>query len=911
VKYFVFCLFILIAGASCKPAESPAVEASGEEAAGSLVEQAAETTVEPAEKEEPAGFTSSRLPVVIQAASGQGPADMPKESPADAVEFKGADFQEENHSDSITRTLFTDFEADESVPPFRVNSMASADVAVSADAKSGRRVLSIMNRPTIGAVILDCSGFDASEMTGVEFYIKGNGENALIDLCVTTKKPNGQDLFKDPNTRSKEDLKIDLKNTEWQRVVRSFKTYGLTQKMRSDLKEISFFVFDPVPAQKPILVDRISFIRDENDVSRIANHFTEAAPQETRLLFTTNDLPRLRQKVQSGLSKTVYEKMLGQVEKYMEFPQPYREYYQGPEGGKAAQGRVLTTHVLGLAFAGLMEENEAWIRRACEMIADAARDLGPEDVFAAGSIALQVGDMAFAFPIAYDWLNEYMTDEERLLVKNKTYEYAAWIFENKDHQPWGEDIKERHAHNWNMVMHVPMGMSGLLFDIPEWTASGRYQVEQYMQHCTDATGAPRESGGYLALGSHAAYTFTSAYEFMKGEDLVAPYRERLQQIGRAFAELMRPWGGSGVFLNQGAAWADKAGWFITLASKFQDPLWMWDFYRWYGDPQEWGGNGWYGVENNPMHAANAFEIILHLDESLAPKSPQELGLPLSHQFEKGLVTARDGWENDSAMLYFKSDESWGGWSHADDNTFGFFAYGDSIVCDPGHYFYYTEHHNGILIDGKGQAFKGPGHAVNGKITRFEDNGTHVIVTGDATEAYSTYITGDPGLPVDHAIRTVCFARGPNPYLVVLDDVQMQDGAEHTYAAHYHYGMRNNAAKIELNAAEQMVVSTGPRRSVKAKTGMLWPKNVAVKPIDPTKGNVTSAAFEVKAVNPHFVTLMLPVDAGQELSDVKVVSKGDWEKMGILISFPDGSQDRILLTSGDIVMWRKEPQTSVD
>ena len=804
----------------------------------------------------------------------------------------------------IKRTLFAGFEDGGTNPSFRVNSMATAVVTNRPDAESGDGVLSIMTLPRTGAVILDCSEFDASEMTGVEFYIKGNGENALIDLCVTTLKSNGEALFEDPNTRSDETKKIDLKNTEWQRVARSFKTFGLTQKMRADLKGISFFVFDTVPSEKPILVDRISFIRDEDDVSRIANHFTNAPLQATKLLFTKDDLPRLREKVKSGLSKTVYGKLLAQVETYMDFPQPYREYYQGPEGAKAAQGRVLTTHVLGLAFTGLMEENEAWLRRACEMIADAAEDLAPEDVFAEGANALQVGDMAFAFPVAYDWLNPYMTGEERLLVKNKTYEYAAWIFENKDHQPWGEDVKERHAHNWNMVMHVPMGMSGLLFDIPEWVNSGRYRVEQYMQHCTDATGAARESGGYLALGSHAAYTFTSAYEFMKGQDLVEPYSERLQQAGRFYAELMRPWGGSGVYLNQGSAMADKAGWYVTLASRFQDPLWMWNYHRWYGDPETSGGNGMYGVEHHPMHAANAFEIILHLDESIMPKSPAELGLPLSHRFEKGLVTARDGWEGDSAMLYFKSDESWGGWSHADDNTFGFFAFGDSIVCDPGHYFFYTEHHNGILIDGKGQAYKGPGHAVNGKITRFEDNGTHVIVTGDATEAYAKYVTDAPHLPIDRAIRTVCFVRGPNPYLVVLDDVQMQDGAEHTYAAHYHYGMRNNPARIGLNNLQRMVVSKGPRRGVKSKTLMLWPESAMLRNIDPTKGNVQSAAFEVTAVNPHFITLILPVDVDDDLSGVAVDARGDWSRMEIDLRFPDGTADQIILENGVVKSYRR-------
>lgn len=796
---------------------------------------------------------------------------------------------------------WADFEPEESLPHFSANSGANAKVVDLPGAPSGSQALEVnLVREGVCAVLFDVGDMDMSGVTGVRFAIKGNGDDTLLfDMTVNVTDPRGVDRFIDPVIRDVEGEAVDLSLPGWQEKTYSFRRhFNLNRNMAKNANRIGFFFFSKGPSSSPLYLDNIRLVRDPEDVSDLGNHFKVAKAEGPRLWFSEEDLPRIRERVKTGMLREIWLKAQGWAAEQMELPRPYRGYMVGEGEAASAQGRQMHSQVLGLAFVGLVDENEAYIRRACEMTREAADHLGPSEINTMQQ-ALSVGDMAMPMMLAYDWLNAHMSDEERLIVKNEVYEYGAWTMAARLKLPFGEQIKERFAHNWNPVITAPLGLAGLLLDEPEWIEVAKVHVDGYLKHSTDDTGAARESGGYLALGSSAAYTFVEAYEHLTGVDMTAPHEEQLRKIGRFYAEMMRPWGGQGVFLNQGAATADKAGWFIYLASKFQDPLWMWDYYRWYGDPEKWGGNGTLGVESHPMHEANSPALVLHFDETLTPKSPGELGFPLTHQFQKGIVVARDGWEDDSAYLWFKSDASWGGWSHADDNSFGFYAYGDPIVADPGHYFFYTDSHNALLIDGQGQAYKGPGHGVNGKITRFEDLGSHVIATGDATEAYSTFITDDPHLPVDHVLRTVCLVRGKNPFLLVLDDASMQDGAEHDWAIHYHYGMRNNPATIELDLAARTIHSVGPRKQTQARTVLLWPKEATLEFLTIPKSTLVSGAYKTRSVNPHFITVIAPVPAGEDANTFSVKTEGDWASMEVELTFPDGEVRQVKLIGGDV------------
>ncbi|MDQ3269336.1 MAG: glycosyltransferase family 2 protein [Pseudomonadota bacterium] len=85
-------------------------------------------------------------------------------------------------------------------------------------------------------------------------------------------------------------------------------------------------------------------------------------------------------------------------------------------------------------------------------------------------------------------------------------------------------------------------------------------------------------------------------------------------------------------------------------------------------------------------------------------------------------------------------------------------------------------HNAIIIDGKGQVPSGDGVGVSGALLRCNQVGDAWIVSASAKSAYDTSDYN----PVAHAVRHLVFCPGALPFLFVFDDIQAQDGQEHTF-----------------------------------------------------------------------------------------------------------------------------------
>jgi len=110
--------------------------------------------------------------------------------------------------------------------------------------------------------------------------------------------------------------------------------------------------------------------------------------------------------------------------------------------------------------------------------------------------------------------------------------------------------------------------------------------------------------------------------------------------------------------------------------------------------------------------------LLWYDPSLEAQSPA--ALPTLHHFEDmGIVSARTGWQGDEALLVFKCGPPLGheaagkfdydpgsGHVHPDANHFVLFGAGEWLLRDEGYAWKQTDHHNTLLIDGRGQFGEG-------------------------------------------------------------------------------------------------------------------------------------------------------------------------------------------------------------
>jgi hypothetical protein len=115
-----------------------------------------------------------------------------------------------------------------------------------------------------------------------------------------------------------------------------------------------------------------------------------------------------------------------------------------------------------------------------------------------------------------------------------------------------------------------------------------------------------------------------------------------------------------------------------------------------------------------------------------------------------------------------------GHAHPDANSFIIFAHGEYLTGDTGYAGVpMTEHHNTLLIDGKGQGREGAGHDVFAevpydllnriRISEVKVEKNQVIVRGDATAAYG------PELGLKKFVRE--FVYRPSEGITVSDDVE--------------------------------------------------------------------------------------------------------------------------------------------
>jgi hypothetical protein len=127
-----------------------------------------------------------------------------------------------------------------------------------------------------------------------------------------------------------------------------------------------------------------------------------------------------------------------------------------------------------------------------------------------------------------------------------------------------------------------------------------------------------------------------------------------------------------------------------------------------------------------------------------------------------------------------------GHAHPDANSFIIFARGEYLTGDSGYAgLPMTEHHNTLLVNGKGQAKEGAGHDVFAevpydrlnqiRISEVKVETNQVIVRGDATAAYG------PELGLRKFVRE--FVYRPGAGFIVMDEVETTRPAVLTFALH--------------------------------------------------------------------------------------------------------------------------------
>ena len=146
----------------------------------------------------------------------------------------------------------------------------------------------------------------------------------------------------------------------------------------------------------------------------------------------------------------------------------------------------------------------------------------------------------------------------------------------------------------------------------------------------------------------------------------------------------------------------------------------------------------------------------------------------------------EGHHTEALLQQFPDWRLSSGHAHPDANSFIIFARGEYLTGDTGYAgLPMTEHHNTLLINGKGQAKEGVGHDVFAgvdyadlnriRISEVKVEKNQVIVRGDATAAYG------PELGLKKFVRE--FVYRPGAGFTISDEVETQDPAVLTFVLH--------------------------------------------------------------------------------------------------------------------------------
>ena len=503
------------------------------------------------------------------------------------------------------------------------------------------------------------------------------------------------------------------------------------------------------------------------------------------ILYDSSDVATLKEKVKSGYSLKAYQYLETTAKKYIKASVSY-DTLTGT--AKAISGRMLQSYVAYLSTYGMLNNNAQYLNKAVELVINAV-NYGNITFYDSANGALSISDYGYAYSLAYDWLYNYMTNEQRKLLKAEMEEIGSWIYSNSSSlNTWGSDEVRRKAWNWNAVTHGALGMICVsLGSHSDWLNLAIDRMKGYYSYAVDSTGASVEGLHYIGYALNTLAVLDCAIYDSTGIE-VMEYYPAMQKLPEWSMYMTAPYGNEQAAINQGTKLDNCAATFYII-NRFSQSTALWGWERTYnlhngsGFTSDYAGNGW-----------NIPALIYYENKNLKATEPNS-SYNLIKTYEKGLVIARDGWDTNDSMATFTSGWGYNGcWNHPDDNTFTFFAKGESFVIDLGANFKKPSEHNIILNDGVGMYYDGGSSKIDGSIVynKLLNNGA-LYLKGDNSDSYRDTV-------LKTSTRQMIYHGGETTYVLVYDYGE-SDSAQHSYTTNFYTDKDSTINITKTNQAE--------------------------------------------------------------------------------------------------------------
>jgi len=448
--------------------------------------------------------------------------------------------------------------------------------------------------------------------------------------------------------------------------------------------------------------------------------------EHPRLLMSAADFARLRGQTRSNETLRAWadklrgegERILGQPPSKYEIPDGLRLLYTS----RRVLGRMQT---LGLLYR--LEGDRRFVDRAWKELEAAAafQDWNPRHF-------LDTAEMTHAFAIAYDWLYDQWTPDQRRVLREAMLAKGIKL---------ANDIHARRSgwsrarHNWNQVCNGGIGMGALALADEEPAPCGQF-LEAALKSIQlpmaeyGPDGAWAEGPGYWNYATSYNVVFLAALESALGADFGLSAIPGFSEAGWFPIHASGPTGLSFDYADAHAS-VIRAPEMFWLARKFNQPAFA-AFAR----------------RNN---SGSALDLVYYDPRG---EQPMPAGLPLDKHFRNAeVVMMRSAWNDPNALwVGFKAGDNKANHSNLDLGGFVLEALGERFIVElgadnynmPGYFGsqrwnYYRlrpEGHNTLVINPSQEPGQNPRAAA--PITRFESRPAGALAVADLTAAYQPH-----------------------------------------------------------------------------------------------------------------------------------------------------------------------------
>jgi hypothetical protein len=543
--------------------------------------------------------------------------------------------------------------------------------------------------------------------------------------------------------------------------------------------------------------------------------------QHPRIFLNTKKISEVRLAIaKDSLAKKHFESLvrwfdqkmaMGTVPVYVE---PKTDYWE------ALEFRTPAEELVGMAFLYRITEDSKYLAAAKKWLAILCQfpKWGKYDKRGYTINDLGGSTMQYALALAYDWLYQDLTSEERKLIREslekKTDEVYGYV-ETKKEAFWAS--VPMHNHNWINSGGVLMAGLALYGETPQANEWIRFAVSQYQKafetYFKTGDGASHEGFAYWDYGTKKFTVMAQAVKELCGIDFFAQnqWMENTIQFGIYSAlpteywtsrEVKKTLNGialefkvpdqNGLTFGDGPrrTWGTATSYMLYLACRYQN-----------------GAARWY-AEKASASSTEALEDqwleVLWDDPSVKAVPPATL--PTWHHFENlGLVVSRSSWAGNENVAAFKcgppgghtaidiySEHPGTGHSAPDAGSLQLFAYGDFLLVGPGYAEKWTKYQNSLLINGQGQIDEGKpfywantffSNKLHPRIDFVKSTSSGVEVCANVQAAYAK----ESGLT---KFRRTLISRQPNVW-IIIDDLEASQPSSFEIYFHSDYAFVAN------------------------------------------------------------------------------------------------------------------------